>query len=131
MFNSSFRRLFLLALCLLAFAGCGSGENNGTLTLDVSPELSAGVYKVTASATYSNATASNLSNTPITFTFTARSASGTVPDPYTVKVYTNDSGVAPPVDASYLQINEAVSVTVTATTGDLRQSKTVELAAAQ
>ncbi|WP_026839885.1 hypothetical protein [Citrifermentans bremense] len=129
---SRFRSLFLLALGLLALSGCGSGgdsNTNGVLTLNASSELLAGQHVVTATATYTNGTASSVSGVPIVLSFTARTASGTIGTPFSTEVFTDSSGKTPPVDVKYTQINEAILVTVTATTGGLRQSKQLELSA--
>uniref|UniRef100_A0A6S6M256 Big-1 domain-containing protein n=1 Tax=Citrifermentans bremense TaxID=60035 RepID=A0A6S6M256_9BACT len=125
-------RRFLLLLALLALSACGSGgdsNTNGLLTLDASSQLLAGQHVVTATATYANGTASSVSGVPIILNFTARSASGTIGTPYSTEVFTDSSGTTPPVTVNYTQINEAILVTVTATTGGLRQSKQLELSA--
>lgn len=129
---SRFRSLFLLALSLIAFSGCGSGgdsDTNGLLALDASSALLAGQHVVTATATYTNGTASSVSGVKIVLSFTSRTASGTIGTPYTVEVHTDSSGKTPPVTVPYTQINEAILVTVNATTGGHSQSKPLELSA--
>ncbi|MBU5613316.1 hypothetical protein [Geomonas azotofigens] len=119
--------ILVLVVFLFAIGGCGSGGDsgtNGTLTLAASSNLVAGTHVVTASAVYSNTTAKKFQGIPITFTYTARSASGVV-QTASYTAITDDSGTAYDLPRSFTQINEAIAVTIIATVDGLRSAPTI------
>ena len=128
-----FKRLTVwLALCLCCWAflvGCGGDSNtNGSLALTTPTvnDLSAGLFSVDVTATYSNVThAGALQGFPIWITMSAHNRSGTVIGvPVTTKHSANSAGIV----TDHLQVsqtNEVIFVDVTAYSGNLSDSKTV------
>jgi hypothetical protein len=125
--------LFITGLiCLLALAGCGSGDSNTNGELSVvaaATDLTGGLFLVTAQATYVNtASAGALQGFPITITWTAHLKDGTqVGAVRTDHLSANSLGVVNST-LTVPQISQTIFVDVTASSGGLSDIKTVPVA---
>lgn len=118
-------RLIIGLLFLFAMAGCGEGDSdtNGTLSLDVSSsDLTGGLYRVVATAVYSNAGLS-AADAPINIVTSVHTLNGT-PVVFSDSLEADETGTVTS-SRNIQQINEVIFVDVTASTGGLSRSETV------
>jgi hypothetical protein len=116
--------IVLMFLCLFV-AGCGSGSNNGSISLAVAPtDRTGGVYSVAATAVLSPVG----SNADVTITYSFTTLSGTIIPSRTDNLKTDVSGT---VSSSYdlTQLSEPIYVTVTASSDNLSSSQKVTIPA--
>jgi len=120
------KRLVVVMLMLLMSA-CGSGGKDkvGSIVLTATPASNGdGTYSVSASATYTHPTITNLVGVEITFN---TSPAGLVAG-FPTTISTNSAGNAG-VLLTVNQLATAYSFVVTASTGSLQDSKTVSIPA--
>jgi hypothetical protein len=113
----------VMILASIFLSGCGGEDKVGGLSLVLTTEDPAGdSFVVNAGATYTHPTVSDLVNVPITFDTVPSGLVGGFPE----KIYTNSSGFAGTV-LVFEQQKEPFTLAITATTGDLQDTKVVTI----